>query len=285
MEKLAEPEGIIFKIKRFSVHDGPGIRTCIFLKGCPLSCIWCHSPEGISPEISIWHDQSLCIACGECVKSCPEKALELITQPQPESQPHININRKLCSLNGDCVKVCPTGAIQFTGSKTSVSALINEIKKDILYYQVSGGGVTLTGGEPLFQPDFSAKILEACRKHSIHTAIETCLYCERENLSRISDFVDLFIVDLKIFNQVQHVHFTGKSNRIIKENLKYISGKGIPVIVRIPLIKGITDTDTNKDACTRFVNDIDKRIPVEYLSYNPLAGNNYKRLDIPFLLE
>jgi pyruvate formate lyase activating enzyme len=285
MGKLTETEGIIFKIKRFSVHDGPGIRTSVFLKGCPLSCIWCHSPEGISSEISVWHDHSMCIACSECVKSCTERALELITKPEPESQPHISINRKLCSLKGNCVKICPSGAIQLTGLKTSVSDVVNEIAKDILYYQISGGGVTLTGGEPLYQPDFSAAILEACRNKNIHTAIETCLFCEKETISRISDYLDLFIVDMKIFDLDQHIRYTGKSNEIIKENFRYIAKSGKPVLVRIPLIKGITDIERNKDACARFVNDIDKKIPIEYISYNPLAGNNYKKLDIPFIFK
>jgi len=282
---MTETEGTIFKIKRFSVHDGPGIRTSVFLKGCPLDCIWCHSPEGISSEISVWYDQSLCIACGECVKSCTEKALELVSHSEPKSQPLVIINRKLCRLNGDCVKICPTGAIQFTGSKIGVFDVMNEIEKDILYYRISGGGVTLTGGEPLCQPDFSRNILEECKKSNIHTAIETCLFCERETITHISDFVDLFIVDLKIFNLTQHIRYTGKSNEIIKENFKYIAKSGKPVLIRIPMINGITDTEENKNAFERFVHDINSRIPIEYLSYNPLAENNYKRLGIPFLLK
>src|ERR1035437_4767907 len=126
MENLTETSGIIFKINRFSVHDGPGIRTSVFMKGCPLNCVWCHSPEGISSDITIWYDKSLCIACGECVKACPNNALKLITDPDP----FINIDRNKCSLAGDCVKVCPTGAIQFTGSKVSASDIIDEIEKD-----------------------------------------------------------------------------------------------------------------------------------------------------------
>jgi pyruvate formate lyase activating enzyme len=285
MEKTVEISGTIFKIKRFSVHDGPGIRTSVFLKGCPLNCIWCHSPEGISSEISIWHDQSLCIACGKCVKSCTEKAIELITQPEPESQQQISINRKLCTLNGDCVKICPTGAIQFTGTKTSVSSVIDEIIKDILYYKMSGGGVTLTGGEPLYQPDFSAGILEACRKRKIHTAIETSLFCDREALSRISDFVDMFIIDMKISDPLKHIHYTGKSNESIRENFRYIAKSGKQVIVRIPVIEGITDSEENVNAIQEFVRKINLRIPVEHIPYNPLAENNYKRLNVPFLLK
>ncbi len=275
--------GTIFKIKRFSVHDGPGIRTSVFLKGCPLSCIWCHSPEGIGSEISIWHDQNLCIACGECVKNCPQKALKLVTQPQPQSRPCIRINRKLCSLNGNCVKVCPTGAIQFTGSKIRVSDIINEIEKDLLYYRMSGGGVTLTGGEPLFQPDFSAGILEACRKMKIHTAIETCLFSDKKTIAHISEYVDLFLVDMKIFDNAEHINYTGKSNNIIKYNFENIAKSGKQVVVRIPMIEGITDSEENVNAIQKYVKKTNSRIHIEHITYNHLAANNYNRLGIPFL--
>jgi pyruvate formate lyase activating enzyme len=285
MEKTVEISGTIFKIKRFSVHDGPGIRTSVFLKGCPLNCIWCHSPEGISSEISIWYDKSLCIACGDCVDSCPEKALKLVAQPDSGSQPYIDINHLLCTLSCYCVNICPTGAIQFTGTKTSVSSVIDEIIKDILYYRISGGGVTLTGGEPLFQPDFSAEILEACRKRKIHTAIETSLFCERETLSRLTAFVDMFIIDMKIYDPVQHIRYIGKSNESIRENFRSIAKSGKQIIVRIPMIEGITDSEENINAVREFVRKTNSRIPIEYIANNPLAENNYKRLNIPFLLK
>jgi pyruvate formate lyase activating enzyme len=287
MEDNTEATGTIFKIKRFSVHDGPGIRTTVFLKGCPLNCIWCHSPEGISSAISIWHDQSLCIACGECIKNCTEKAINFVTQPdpQPQSKPQININRELCSRNGDCVKICPAGAIQFTGTIVTVSDIINEIEKDSLYYKISGGGVTLTGGEPFYQPDFSAEILESCKKRNIQTAVETCLFCERDTLVNMTDFVDLFIIDLKIFDETEHIHYTGRSNEIIKENFRYIAESGKPVLVRIPMIKGITDSEENINTIKKFVGKTDSRIPIEYIPYNALAENNYKKLNVPFLLN
>ena len=281
MEKIAEYAGTIFKIKRFSVHDGPGIRSVIFLKGCPLNCIWCHSPEGISSDISIWYDISLCIACGKCVQVCPNNALELVQN----AESHIKIDRNICNISGDCIRICPTGALQFTGSVALVSDIINEIEKDTLYYQVSGGGVTLTGGEPLYQADFTKEILNECRKRNIHTAVETCLFCERETIAGISDFVNLFIVDMKIFDRAQHIRYTGKSNDIIKENIRYLAGSGKNILVRIPTITGITDTEENKNECKKFVHDIDSRIPVEYIDFNPLAENNYKRLGIPFLIK
>src|SRR5450759_5242814 len=274
MEKIAEYAGTIFKIKRFSVHDGPGIRSAICLKGCPLNCIWCHSPEGISSDISIWYDKSLCIACSKCVQACPNHALELVQN----TESHINIDRNICNISGDCIRICPTGALQFTGSVAIVSDIINEIEKDTLYYHVSDGGVTLTGGEPLYQPDFTKEILKECRKKNIHTAVETCLFCEREIIEGISDFVDLFIVDLKIFDRAQHIRYTGKSNDIIRENIRYLAETGKNILVRIPMITGITDTEENKNECKKFVHDIDSRIPVEYIDFNPLAENNYKRL-------
>ena len=281
MEKTINTEGTIFKIKRFSVHDGPGIRTSVFLKGCPLNCIWCHSPEGISSDIIIWYDRSLCIHCGECVGSCPNKALELRTDPEP----FINIDRNKCSLAGDCVIICPTGAIQFTGSRVSVSEIMEEVEKDMLYYQMSGGGVTLTGGEPLYQPEFLMKILERCRNMNIHTAIETSLFCEKETIEKIIDYVDLSIVDMKINDRDHQIRYTGKSNEIIKENFRYIAESGKSILVRIPLIPNITDTEENRNACEKFVHDTDSRIPIEYISFNPLAGNSYKRLGLPFLLK
>jgi pyruvate formate lyase activating enzyme len=281
MANSAEISGTIFKIKRFSVHDGPGIRTSVFLKGCPLNCIWCHSPEGISSDITIWYDKSLCIACSECVKACPNNALTLLN----DADSQIKIDRQLCCLSGECVSVCPTGAIQFNGAKITVSDIMNEIEKDLLYYHTSGGGVTLTGGEPLYQREFSKSILEECRKLNIHTAIESSLFCERGTIDSIIDLVDLFIVDMKLFDEASHIRFTGKPNDIIKDNIRYLSESGKSILVRIPMVENITDTEENKTAIRNFINTIDCKIQIEHLNYNPLTGNNYQRLDIPFLLK
>jgi pyruvate formate lyase activating enzyme len=281
MVKTPDTIGTIFKIKRFSIHDGPGIRTSVFLKGCPLNCIWCHSPEGIDRDITIWHNPAACIGCGSCVDSCPEKALALVAGEKNV----IAINRGKCRLSGNCVKVCPTNAIQFTGYTISVKDVVNEIEKDILFYEESGGGVTLTGGEPLYQPDFTKAILMECKNKDINTAIETSLFSDRRIIEKILDYTDLFIIDMKIFNNEDHLKFTGKSNRIIKDNFCYTAASGKKIIVRIPMIGMITDTSDNIKALTEFVREQRSDIDIEHIRYNPLTKNNYDRLGLPFLIK
>jgi len=279
--KMAGTEGRIFRIKRFSVHDGPGIRTSVFLKGCPLRCSWCHSPEGIGPDISIWFNPNACISCGRCVKICPEKALTMTSG----SEPNIEIARSRCKVTGDCVKVCPSNAMQFTGTVTSAEEVFSEIVKDLSFYRSSGGGVTLTGGEPLFQADFAFEILNLCRGKQIHTTIETSLFADNRSVKRISSVTDLFIADLKISDPVMHSRFTGESNEIIKENFAFLAESGKNIIVRIPMIRNVTDTTENRMAILEYVNSFRKEIPVEFIEFNPLAVNNYKRLGIPFPMD
>lgn len=270
--------GMVFKIKRFCIHDGPGIRTTVFLKGCPLKCSWCHSPEGISSEISIWYNRSVCIACGSCVDACNNKALQLHNKT-------IIINRQRCKTSGNCVSVCPSNAITYTGLKMSADEVMDEIQKDLIFYQSSGGGVTLSGGEPLYQPGFSGQVLRKCREKNIHTAIESSLFCTRKSLQKLMDYVDLFIVDMKLFDDELHKSYTGRTNEIIKSNFLYLSEQGKNIIVRIPLIRNITDTEQNREAILNFVRKAGEGIPVEFVNYNPLAANNYERLGIPFLLQ
>ena len=271
--------GRIFKIKRFSVHDGPGIRTTVFLKGCPLRCTWCHSPEGQDERFEIWQESNTCIACGLCVEACTEKAVTLQTVSHK-----ITVDRNLCRLNGNCVSVCPTTAMQFTGKEMSVEQVFAEIEKDITFYESSGGGVTFTGGEPLYQDSFVAAIAEKCRNKGIHTAVETCLSGNIE-VMEILNTIDLFIIDLKIFDASEHLFLTGRSNEEILENFRMIVNSGKEIIVRIPLVKNITDTPENLNSIRNFVHSLNPSIPVELIPFNPLAGNNYERLGIPFRLN
>lgn len=281
MAKTPEIKGGIFRIKRFSVHDGPGIRTSVFLKGCPLNCIWCHSPEGIESAVTIWHNPVDCIGCSRCVEACPEKALELIQG----SVNKIKIDRESCMISGNCVRVCPSGAMQFTGYSETVTGIMHEIEKDLVFYEESGGGVTLTGGEPLFQPEFGLGILKACKAINIHTAIETSLFCDMKIIEAISEYADLFIVDMKIFDSAKHRLLTGKSNEIIKANFCYLAASGKKIIVRIPMIRNITDTEENISSINQYVRGISNDIEIEQTRYNPLTENNYRKLGIPFLLQ
>jgi pyruvate formate lyase activating enzyme len=281
MERISDIQGTVFNIKRFSVHDGPGIRTSVFLKGCPLQCIWCHNPEGINPEISIWYSRNICIRCGQCITVCPNEAL---TSDLMDNK-FIKINYPKCNLTGNCVKICPTLALQFTGTVTTVSDLMNEVMKDMIFYRTSGGGLTLTGGEPAFQPGFCLGILKSAKSADIHTAIETCLYCEREVLETLIDFTDLFIVDIKIFDPAEHEKYTGKLNEKIKDNFRYLVTTKKNILVRVPLIKDITDTIENKYKIEKFVHEFNPDIPIEYLNFNPLTKNKYQRLCISFPLN
>jgi pyruvate formate lyase activating enzyme len=208
------------------------------------------------------------------VEACPTNALQLNQK--------IEIDREACNLTGECVNICPTNALQFTQQKVSVNEIITEIEKDLIYYQNSGGGVTLTGGEALYQPEFSTAILKACKERNIHTAIETCLFCKKDAIEKVLPFVDLFFVDLKIFEPEQHQRYTGRDNKKIKDNFRYLASIGKKIIVRLPLVPDITDTLENQKAIEDFVAETNKNIPIELINYNPLTENNYIRLGIPF---
>lgn len=281
MGSMQEREGFVFDIKRFAVHDGPGIRTSIFLKGCPLKCTWCHNPEGKNQKISIWYNNNLCIACGECVEVCPTNSLSL----KVDRNPKIIIDRKSCDLSGKCIEVCPSKALSFTGYKTTVENLMVEIEKDELFYKTSGGGVTITGGDPFYQPDFAASILKACKEKGYHTTIETCLFASTKEIDKLFDYVDFFIVDIKIYDEFLHEKYTGKSNGKIFDNIKYLASKTDNILIRTPQIPGITDNDGNNLSIQEFVSEINPNIAIEQMTYNPFTKNKYMKLGLPFSIN
>lgn len=270
--------GTIFDIKRFAVHDGPGIRTSVFLKGCPLSCCWCHNPEGIASEIELWYNQRRCIRCAQCVTACPHRAL----RADPVEGPFIRIDRQRCQAHYACCQACPTGALEPVGQEMLLPDLMAEIEKDRLFYEMSGGGVTLTGGEPLNQPEFCLAILRSCKDCGISTAMETCLYTSQSILDSVIPHVDHFLVDIKLWETQMHRRYTGEDNTIILENFRYLAERHVQITVRIPLIKDITDTPDNLQAIERFVISLQRDIPIEKLSYNPLTPNKYPKLGKEF---
>jgi pyruvate formate lyase activating enzyme len=268
--EIYKMKGNIIDIKKFTIHDGPGIRSTVFLKGCPLNCVWCHNPEGINKNINLWYFENKCIKCHRCIRVCLNRALSITENS------HIAINSEKCTDAGNCVEVCPTEALCFDGKEISASEVVKVLMEDNAFYQESGGGITLSGGDPLFQFDFSLEILKACKSKNVHTTIETCMYVKRDILEKFLNCVDLFIVDLKLFDSDEHEKYTGVRNELIKSNFEYLASQNANILLRIPLIPGITATNENIKNISTFVKNISSKIPIELMNYNPLTENKYR---------
>jgi len=271
--------GLISNIQRFSIEDGPGIRTTVFFKGCPLRCVWCHNPEGIflHPEL-VWYDVR-CIASRDCLGTCPEDALDLVPQG-------MIIDRQRCTACGDCVSACPSGALEIIGCEWTSEELFAELKKDAVFYETSGGGVTLSGGEPMVQDDFVLAIASLCREEGIHLALDTCGTVTWERYEQILPLVDLVLYDLKIFDPGRHQNSTGVKNELILENARRIAAAGIPMWIRTPVIPGYTADRANIAALGDFIAaDLPNVERWDLLAYTNLGQPKYHRLDRSYALE
>lgn len=229
--------GLIFNIQRYSINDGPGIRTTVFFKGCPLNCAWCHNPEGISPKPQLAFIETRCAGCGKCAEVCPE-ALSPAQFTEFGMQAFFK-----CKLCGKCVEICLAQAREIVGKLFSVSELINEILKDRVFYEESKGGVTFSGGEPLLQYDFLIEMLAVCRKYEISTAIDTCGFTTPERLKTVAELADLFLFDIKFYNNRKHIYYTGVSNEGIFNNLKILALMNKKVWLRVPILPGLNTSD------------------------------------------
>lgn len=267
-------KGFVFDIKKFAIHDGPGIRTTLFLKGCPLGCLWCHNPEGIDGARKLLQVEHSCIGCGSCVGVCAAGALSL----KPGGSGPVSLDRDLCLPCGACSEVCPTGALFMDSSVMTAEEAAAFLLEDRDFYGDGEGGVTLSGGDPLYQHKFAREVLRLCKEEKIHTAIETSMDAPREVLESFSGLVDLFIVDLKLMDDKAHRTYTGKGNGRILSNFTYLAGSGAPLLVRIPLIPDITATEGNLRAVCRFIRENSTSIAVELLNFNPLAEDKYRLL-------
>lgn len=271
--------GTVFNIQRFSIEDGPGIRTTVFMKGCPLRCTWCHNPEGlvIQPQL-MWFDVR-CIGARDCLKACPRDALRLT----PEG---IVIDRARCDACGLCQDACPAGALEVVGRRLTASEAFDEVVRDEVFYRNSGGGVTVSGGEPTMQPRFVAELLERCREAGIHTALDTCGYSSSEALSRLLDLSDMALLDLKLTDQERHEEYTGVPLAPVLESARLIARSGKPLWVRTPIIPGCTDSADNIASLGRFIRgELANVERWDLLAFNNTCGAKYRRLDMTWRFE
>lgn len=263
--------GLVFDIQRFSIHDGPGIRTTVFLKGCPLDCWWCHNPEGTSAEPQILVLEGRCIRCGECRRACPQGDRAGAAET--------------CTLCGRCVAACPTGARQMVGRRMTVAEVVAEVLKDRVFYDESGGGATFSGGEPLLQPRFLRALLEACRAAGVRTAVDTCGYAPQEDLLALAPLADLFLWDLKFADEARHVRYTGVSNGPILENLRALGRAHGPIWIRVPVIPGVNDDAAQLDALARCAASVEGVRQVNVLPYHEGGAAKSRRVGRAYRLD
>jgi pyruvate formate lyase activating enzyme len=265
------PSGLVFNIQKYSLHDGPGIRTTVFLKGCPLSCAWCHNPESLSPRREIVVMEGRCALCGECRQACPFAEAVAGEGPLPSRNPP-------CTQCEACTRACPTGARQMVGREMSVAQVMDEILQDRIFYEDSAGGVTFSGGEPLMQPQFVTGLLEACRARDIHAAVDTCGFGCRDHLLAFGRLASLVLYDLKFMDDGQHREYCGVPNRIILENLKALDQSHRRIWIRVPVIPGVNDDDDNLAALARFVGTLRNVRQVNLLPYHKTGVQKFRRL-------
>ncbi|MFW6159597.1 MAG: glycyl-radical enzyme activating protein [Acidobacteriota bacterium] len=265
-------KGILFDIKHYAIHDGPGIRTTLFLKGCPLHCPWCHNPEGISPQKEIFLRADKCRpGCRACLDVCPLQALT-------KTGSVVEINRKTCDGCGLCEEACVYGALEIVGKEMSVEEVLAELEKDRIFFEESEGGVTFSGGEPLAQPEFLHAVLVGCGEKGFHRALDTSGYADFSDFNNIIPHVDLFLYDLKMIDNEKHLCFTGYSNSLILGNLTKLAQKGNQLWIRIPLIKGINDDDSEIKAMGQFLKKIGSIREIQLLPYHKGMAGKWKRL-------
>lgn len=261
VESEQQATGFIFDIKKYAIHDGPGIRTTVFFKGCPLKCLWCQNPESWKQEPELGFRTGRCVGCGGCVKICTQGAITF-TNDRPLTDPN------KCNLCGECVDACVAGAREIIGQKVSVGQVISEVEKDIVFYEQSGGGVTFSGGEPLMQPEFLLALLNLCQMQGVHTAVDTCCYAKPQLLDRISEKTDLFLCDIKHMDSGIHKRFTGVENNLILDNIKRLSETGKEIIIRVPVIPGFNDDRANIEATAKFTKSLSHISRIDILPYN-----------------
>ena len=269
---IASALALLFDIKRYALHDGPGIRTTLFLKGCPLRCVWCHNPESWSPLPQRLYRQSRCIGCRTCVDACPQQALALTPAGiRPTGAP--------CTVCGTCARECPTTALEISGRAWPLAELMAEVEKERDVMERSGGGVTLCGGEPLLHPDYTLELLRELGRRGFHRAVDTTLYAAPEVVRAVAAQCELLLVDLKVMDSAAHARFTGVPNERILDNIRLISELGATFFIRIPLIVGVNADPANREAVVRFLSSLpNPPQEIDLLPYHDIGKGKHERM-------
>ncbi|MEN6506732.1 MAG: glycyl-radical enzyme activating protein [Planctomycetaceae bacterium] len=269
----SEIAGRIFQVQRFSIHDGPGIRTTVFFKGCPLRCVWCHNPEGIELQPVLSFDPSKCIGCGYCFRVCKQNA------HGRHGDTHA-LDRKLCRACGSCTEECYAGALELIGHDATVAEVLDEVLRDRPFYETSGGGITLSGGEPLLQVDFAAALLSAAKAAGLHTTVETCGQVRWEHFARVQGLVDLWLYDVKETDSARHEQFTGMGNGLILANLRALYETGAKILLRLPIVPGLNDRPEHFSAVAQLAAAMPNLLGAEVIPYHRLGTSKLARLGL-----
>jgi pyruvate formate lyase activating enzyme len=281
--------GVIFDVKRFALHDGPGLRTTVFLKGCPLSCLGCHNPEGQRPDPELLLRPDRCTSCGDCVPACPHDAISLDGEA-------VRIAWDRCDLTAACVEACVPGALELVGKRRSVEEVLDLLEDDRIYFDESRGGVTFSGGEPFFQPEFLRTLLHGCQERELPVVLDTCGHVQPEIFRELAPLASQLLFDLKLVDSLRHQAFTGVHNEWILENLAWAADalqdgaedRGRPptiLTIRIPLIPGVNDDEKNLRATAEFVSGLKRKPPVDLLPYHRLGVDKYDRMGRDYQLS
>ncbi len=270
-KKLLETRGIVFDLQRFALTDGPGIRTTVFLKGCPLSCLWCHNPESQGFRLQLSYDADRCTQCLECADVCPTAALTV-------RDGRLHVEHDLCNGCGACVTACPKGALSIIGRESYAGEIIDEVERDRAYFERSGGGLTLSGGEPLAQPDFALALLRIAKDRDLQTCLDTSGAVHPRRLGKVLPYVDVFLFDYKSTDPQVHKDLTGVSNELILENLEYLYSKDAHIVLRCPLIPSINDSRRHLAAIAELSHRFPRLQGIEIMAYHNMGHAKARRI-------
>jgi pyruvate formate lyase activating enzyme len=268
-----QKQGLIAEIQHYCIQDGPGIRTTVFMKGCPLHCVWCHNPEMIHPKKEVWYNARTCTLCGKCVEDCPTRAIEGYLDNRV-------IDRVVCLASTGCracVDVCPAGAMEIVGRQVTVDEAVKEVREDALFYQRTGGGTCISGGDPALQAEFTIEFLKQCQDHYIDTAVETSCFATWDVMSEIAQYTDLFLIDIKHMDPTRHKEGTGVSNERILDNIVKLAKMGKKIRIRLPMIPGFNDSEENLRKTAEFMLANNLKY-IDLLAFHLTGEYKYRKL-------